>query len=73
MFTNVVGVDDDLGFGIMRVTRDQEWKPSALVQPLRAILLAAVFEWGIALHGLYAAQDLEAIALPLSLIQNSVA
>ncbi len=60
VFANVVGVDDDLGFGIMRVTRDQEWKPSALVQPLRAILLAVVFEWGIALHGLYSAQDLEA-------------
>jgi fatty acid desaturase len=60
VFANVVGVDDDLGFGIMRVTRDQEWKRSALVQPLRAILLAAVFEWGIALHGLYSAQDLEA-------------
>ena len=31
-----------------------------LVQSLRAILLAVIFEWGIALHGLYAAQDLEA-------------
>ena len=27
-FTNVVGVDDDLGFGVLRVTRDQEWTPS---------------------------------------------
>ena len=26
--TNVVGVDDDLGYGVLRVTRDQEWKPS---------------------------------------------
>ncbi len=59
VYANVVGVDDDLGFGIMRVTRDQEWRPSALVQPLRAILLALLFEWGIALHGLYSAQDLE--------------
>jgi NADPH-dependent stearoyl-CoA 9-desaturase len=60
VFSNVVGVDDDLGFGIMRVTRDQEWRPSALVQPLRAILLALLFEWGVALHGLYSAQDREA-------------
>jgi NADPH-dependent stearoyl-CoA 9-desaturase len=58
-FTNVVGVDDDLGFGVMRVTRDQEWRPSNLFQPLRAVLLAILFEWGVALHGLYAVQSRE--------------
>jgi fatty acid desaturase len=59
VFTNIVGVDDDLGFGVLRVTRDQEWRPSALVQPLRAVLLALAFEWGVALHGLYSVQDRE--------------
>jgi NADPH-dependent stearoyl-CoA 9-desaturase len=59
VYSNVVGVDDDLGFGVMRVTRDQEWRPSNLVQPLRAVLLALAFEWGVALHGLYAVQDRE--------------
>jgi fatty acid desaturase len=59
MFTNVVGVDDDLGFGVLRVTRDQEWQPSNLFQPLRAVLLALLFEWGVALHGLYAVQNRE--------------
>jgi NADPH-dependent stearoyl-CoA 9-desaturase len=59
MFTNVVGVDDDLGFGVLRVTRDQEWRPSNLFQPLRAVLLALLFEWGVALHGLYSVQDRE--------------
>ena len=59
VFANVVGVDDDLGFGVMRVTRDEEWRPRALVQPLRAVLLALLFEWGVALHGLYSAQDRE--------------
>jgi fatty acid desaturase len=57
IFTNVVGVDDDLGYGVMRVTRDQQWKPSNLLQPLRHLLLAITFEWGIALHGLYSEQD----------------
>jgi fatty acid desaturase len=57
MFTNVVGVDDDLGYGVMRVTRDQPWRPGNLVQPLRHLLLALMFEWGIALHGLYSEQD----------------
>lgn len=57
VFTNVVGVDDDLGYGVLRVTRDQQWKPSNLLQPLRHLLLAITFEWGIALHDLYSEQD----------------
>ena len=59
VFANVVGVDEDLGFGIMRVTRDQEWRPGTLAQPLRAVLLALAFEWGVALHGLFAVQERE--------------
>ena len=58
-FTNVVGVDDDLGFGVLRVTRDQQWRPGNLFQPLRAVLLALLFEWGVALHGLYSVQERE--------------
>jgi fatty acid desaturase len=50
VFSNVLGMDDDLGFGVMRVTRDQPWKPQYLLQPLQNLLLAATFEWGIALH-----------------------
>ena len=49
-FSNVIGMDDDLGFGVMRVTRDQPWRPRYLLQPLQNLLLAATFEWGIALH-----------------------
>jgi fatty acid desaturase len=57
VYTNVLGMDDDMGFGIMRITRDEAWKPSHLVQPLRNFLLAAIFEWGIALHGLHSVHD----------------
>ena len=57
VFNNVVGVDDDLGFGVMRVTRDEPWKPEHLVQPLRNMLLAAIFEWGIGLHGVHSERD----------------
>jgi fatty acid desaturase len=56
VFSNVVGVDDDLGFRILRVTRDQKWRPIALLQPLFALLLGSAFEWGVALHGLNAVQ-----------------
>ncbi|MGV0872085.1 fatty acid desaturase family protein [Mycolicibacterium sp. XJ879] len=57
VFSNIVGVDDDLGFGVIRITRDQPWQPQHLVQPLRNLLLAAVFEWGIALHGVHSERD----------------
>ena len=57
VFSNVVGVDDDLGFGVMRVTRDEPWKRAHLLQPLRNLLLASIFEWGIALHGVHSERD----------------
>ncbi|MEE6163743.1 MULTISPECIES: fatty acid desaturase family protein [unclassified Mycolicibacterium] len=57
VFSNVLGVDDDLGFGILRMSRDQQWEPQHLVQPVRNILLAMIFEWGIALHDFYSARD----------------
>jgi fatty acid desaturase len=64
--TNVVGVDDDLGYGVLRVTRDQKWKPENLVQPLRSLLLAITFEWGIALHDLYSEREREDTDVPSS-------
>lgn len=57
VLTNIVGVDDDLGFGIMRLTRDEPWEPIHLIQPLRNLLLAVIFEWGIALHGVHSDRD----------------
>lgn len=51
VFTNVIGMDDDLGYGIMRVTPDQPWGAGNLLQPLRNVLLGIMFEWGIALQG----------------------
>lgn len=53
LYTNVLGLDDDIGFGVMRVTRDERWRPGHLLQPLRNLLLAATFEWGIASQGWY--------------------
>jgi fatty acid desaturase len=51
-YTNIVGMDDDIGFGILRMTRDVTWRPTNLLQPLANILLAVTFEWGIARHDL---------------------
>ena len=58
-FTNIVGMDSDVGFGILRMTRDEEWRPINLLQPFANIILAATFEWGIALHDLTFAAELE--------------
>ncbi|BBZ03788.1 fatty acid desaturase [Mycolicibacterium chitae] len=57
MYTNVLGVDDDLGFGIMRVSRDEPWRRKWLAQPVRNLLLALIFEWGIAMHGLHSEHE----------------
>ena len=51
VFSNVLGEDDDIGFGVMRVTPDQPWERKHLLQPLQNLFLALTFEWGIALHG----------------------
>jgi ferredoxin-NADP reductase len=40
-YTNVVGKDNDLGYGIMRVDEDQKWQPFYLGQPLWNFLNAA--------------------------------
>ncbi|MBL7625470.1 acyl-CoA desaturase [Frankia sp. AgB1.8] len=48
-FTNVLGKDRDIGFGILRMTPGQRWNPIYLAQPLYNLGLAATFEWGIAI------------------------
>ncbi len=51
-FTNVVGKDNDLGYGIMRVDEDQPWQPFYIVQPLWNFINAVFFEYGIAAYDL---------------------
>lgn len=51
-WTNVLGRDRDIGYGMLRVTREQRWHPFYLLQPLNTVLMAVFFEWFIALHDL---------------------
>ena len=51
-FTNVLGRDNDLGYGIMRVDEDQRWSKYYLGQPLYNFLNACFFEYGIAAYDL---------------------
>jgi len=56
-YTNIRGLDKDLGHEIMRIDPMQPWHPVYLFQPLYNLLLMAFFEWGVASHDL----DLEAL------------
>jgi len=47
-YTNVLGKDQDLGYGIMRVDEDQRWKVFYLAQPLTNFVNACIFQYGIA-------------------------
>jgi linoleoyl-CoA desaturase len=49
-FTNVRGVDADLGYRLLRVEESQPWKWATVLQPLYAAALAALFQWGVAGH-----------------------
>jgi NADPH-dependent stearoyl-CoA 9-desaturase len=48
----VIGKDNDLGYGIMRVDEEQPWQPFHLGQPLWSFINACFFEYGIAAYDL---------------------
>src|SRR4051812_36795888 len=51
-YTNIRGKDRDLGYEIMRIDPHQKWNPVYLFQPFYNLVLAALFEWGVAAHDL---------------------
>jgi fatty acid desaturase len=50
--TNIVGMDRDIGYGILRMSEDQRWRPYYLGNPLHAFLLMVLFQYGVAVHEL---------------------
>jgi NADPH-dependent stearoyl-CoA 9-desaturase len=50
--TNIVGKDRDIGYGVLRMSEDQRWTPYYLGNPVYAVLLALLFQYGVALHDL---------------------
>ncbi len=50
-WTNVVGKDRDVGYGILRMTDKEAWHPAHLLNPINNALLATFFQWGVGLHG----------------------
>jgi linoleoyl-CoA desaturase len=51
-YTNVRGMDDDVGYGLLRLFPEQRWKPFYLFQPLIAVIFALLFQWGVAIQDL---------------------
>lgn len=51
-YTNILGMDDDVGYGMLRVTRDQRWKRYNIFNVVWNTILAIGFEWGVALQHL---------------------
>lgn len=51
-YTNILGMDDDVGYGLLRVTRDAKWKPHNVLNLPFNTMLALLFEWGVALQHL---------------------
>jgi fatty acid desaturase len=48
--TNIVGKDRDIGYGMLRMSEEQPWRPYYLGNPLYAALLATFFQYGVAMH-----------------------
>lgn len=51
-YTNIVDMDRDIGYGILRMSEDQRWSPYFLGNPVYAFLLMVLFQYGVALHEL---------------------
>jgi linoleoyl-CoA desaturase len=49
-WTNVLGKDRDVGYGMVRITARQRWNGFYAVQPVSAVVMAVLFEWFVALH-----------------------
>lgn len=51
-YTNVKGMDADVGYGMLRLFPEQRWRPFYILQPIWAALLAVLFQWGVAIQDL---------------------
>jgi linoleoyl-CoA desaturase len=59
-YTNILDMDDDVGYFVLRVTRDQPWQRFNIGNLLYNAMLAFGFEWGIGLQTIDFAKILKA-------------
>ncbi len=50
-YTNIHGLDKDIGYGLVRIDEDQPYKWKYLGNPVYALALMMVFEFGVMAHG----------------------
>ncbi len=51
-FTNIVGMDRDVGYGLLRMADEQRWLPAHALQPVYALVQMLAFEGAVAVHDL---------------------
>lgn len=68
-YTNILGMDDDVGYGLLRVTRDDPWRPRNLFNVPFNAMLAVGFEWGIALQHLEIGEVVDPETRPAALVR----
>lgn len=51
-YTNIKGMDDDIGYGLLRLFPEQRWTKANLLQPLYCIPFSLLFQWGVAIQNL---------------------
>ncbi|MDO5511670.1 acyl-CoA desaturase [Corynebacterium sp.] len=49
-YTNILGMDTDVGYGVLRVTRDRKWTPLHAFQPVINMTLASLFQWAVGFY-----------------------
>ncbi|MCU4413375.1 acyl-CoA desaturase [Acinetobacter sp. WU_MDCI_Axc73] len=52
-YTNIVGKDHDVGYGLLRVSEQQKWEPRFLLNIPMAIQLMVFFEWYVGVQNLH--------------------
>lgn len=51
-YTNVIDMDHDIGYGLLRMSEDQEWEPRFLLNPVYSVILATFFQHFVAVQNL---------------------
>jgi NADPH-dependent stearoyl-CoA 9-desaturase len=49
-YTNVLGLDHDIGYRVNRMSEHQPWHPKWLSNLPNVLMLATLFEWGVGVH-----------------------
>ncbi|WP_372375606.1 fatty acid desaturase [Acinetobacter ursingii] len=52
-YTNIVGKDHDVGYGLLRVSEQQKWEPRFLLNVPMAMQLMVLFEWYVGAQNLH--------------------